>query len=430
MNLKVIKNASWIIVCRIIQSIISFLIGIFTARYLGPSNYGLISYASSLVAFALPIMRLGFSDTLVREITLRPEEEGKVLGTSVTLSILASIASIIGISAFTYVANPNEQETMIVCFLYSLSLIFQAVEMIQYWFQAKLMSKYSSVASLAAYCVVSIYKVCILISGKSVAWFAITHVIEACVVAILLLAVYAKKASQRHSFSLSLGKEMFLRSRHYISSGLMVVIFQQTDRIMLKTMMNESETGFYSAAMTCVGITGFVFSAIIDSARPYVLEGKDQSDDVFEKRLSTLFSIIIFISLLQAIFMGLLASPLIQILFGKDYAPAANVLQIAVWYIAFGYMGSVRNIWILAEEKQKYLPMINFLGASLNVVANLVLIPILGACGAAIASFATQFFANFILCFLLKPIRPVGKTILKSFHPKVLRSLLQQNRKA
>lgn len=430
MNLKVIKNASWIIVCRIIQSIISFLIGIFTARYLGPSNYGLISYASSLVAFALPIMRLGFSDTLVREITLRPEEEGKVLGTSVTLSILASIASIIGISAFTYVANPNEQETMIVCFLYSLSLIFQAVEMIQYWFQAKLMSKYSSIVSLVAYVAVSLYKIYILKLGKSIAWFAMTHVIESGVIAVLLLVVYKIKSIQRLSFSFSLGKVMLSRSRHYISSGLMVVIFQQTDRIMLKTMMNEAETGYYSASLTCIGITGFVFSAIIDSARPYILEGKDKSNDVFEKRLCILFSIIILISLLQGIFMALLASPLINILFGKEYEPAARVLQISVWYITFAYIGTVRNIWILAEDKQKYLPVINFLGATLNVVVNYTLIPILGAYGAAIASFATQFFTNFILCFVIKPIKPVGRIILKAFNPKVLGDLLHKIRQS
>ena len=48
---KEVKNASWIIAGRIAQMVISFFISIFTARYLGPSNFGLINYVSAYVTF-------------------------------------------------------------------------------------------------------------------------------------------------------------------------------------------------------------------------------------------------------------------------------------------------------------------------------------------------------------------------------------------
>ena len=72
---KVAKNASWIIGCRIGQAILSLVINMLTARYLGPSNYGLITYAASLVAFVLPIAQLGFNNILVQEIVNDPENE-------------------------------------------------------------------------------------------------------------------------------------------------------------------------------------------------------------------------------------------------------------------------------------------------------------------------------------------------------------------
>ena len=184
---RVLKNASWIVGCKIVQSIITFLIGMLTARYLGPSNYGLISYAASVVAFALPIMQLGFNSTLVQEFIEKPDKEGKILGTCLALNILAAIASIIGVTSFAYIANPDEKETVIVCFLYSLTLLFQAIEMTQYWFQAKLLSKYPSIISLAAYTIVALYKVYILATQKGIRWFAVSHVIEAIVIAILLI---------------------------------------------------------------------------------------------------------------------------------------------------------------------------------------------------------------------------------------------------
>ena len=65
---QVFNNAKWIIVCKIAQSLLQFLVGIISARYLGPSNYGLINYAASVVSFVIPIVKLGFDNTLVKEL--------------------------------------------------------------------------------------------------------------------------------------------------------------------------------------------------------------------------------------------------------------------------------------------------------------------------------------------------------------------------
>lgn len=426
---KVLKNATWIVGCKIIQSLISFIIGIFTARYLGPSNYGLISYAASLVAFFVPIMQLGLPDILVKEFISHPEDEGKILGTSLVFNIISAFASIIGIFTFSLVANAGDKTTTLVCLLYSLTLIFQATEMTLYWFQAKLLSKFPSIASLVAYTITALYKVYILLSGKSIVWFAITHVIEACVISILLLLVYFLKFKHTLSFSFSLGIKMISRSKHYISSGLMIVVFQQTDKIMIKFLLGETETGFYSSAITCIAITGFLFSAIIDSARPWVLEGKSCSNRVFEERVTVLSSVVVTVSLLQSIFMTLLADYIVLILYGEQFLPASGILRVAVWYVTFSYIGNVRNVWILGEEKQKYLPVINIIGASANVLLNALLIPVFGAVGAALASVCTQFFTNFVLSFAIKSMRPAGFIIIKSFDPRIIFNLLKKRAK-
>ena len=420
---KVFKNASWIVVCKLMQSICAFIIGAFTARYLGPTNYGLISYAASIVAFFLPLMQLGFNSTLVREIISQPEKEGAVLGTAFVLNILSSIACIVGITTFSIISTPNEKETIIVCFLYSLTLLFQASEMTQYWFQAKLLSKYPSIISLIAYVIVALYKVYILIVGKSVRWFAVTHVIEAFIIASALLVIYLKCGKQKLSFSFALAKEMFSRSKHYISSAMMVVVFQQTDRLMLKWLLSETETGYYSASLTCIGITGFVFAAIIDSARPSILESKKRSEQEFREKMIILYSIISLLSIAQSVGMTIFAKLIVTIIFGKEFLPTVPIMQIAVWYVMFGNYGSVRNVWILAEEKQKYLWKINLSGAITNVVLNFILIPICGGCGAAIASLITQIFTNVIVTVIIKPIRPCGRFMLECFKPSTIKKL-------
>ncbi len=417
---KYIKNASWIIVCRIGQSLVNLIIGMISARYLGPSNYGLINYAASVVAFVIPIMQLGLSKTLVQELIERPDREGEVLGTALLLNIISAFCCVGSVYLFLQFSNAGDELTVLVGVLYSISLIFQSGEILQYWFQAKLISKYTSVVSLAAYCVVALYKVYLLIAQKPVAWFALSNSLDFLLISAALIIIYNKIGKQRLKFSFRLGKIMLHRSKHYIISEMMVTIFAQTDRVMLKHLINETETGYYSAAVACVGVTGFIYVAIIDSLRPAILEAKHEQSPQYEVRMVQLYSIITYLALLQSIVMTLLAQPIVMVLYGADYMSSVLPLRIVVWYTTFAYYGSVRNVWILAEGKQKYLWIINLMGASANVLLNILLIPSLGAAGAAIASLLTQFFTNVIVGFILKPLRYNNTLMIKGLNPMPL----------
>ena len=116
------------------------IVTMITGRYLGPSNYGLINYAASIVTFITPIMKLGIDATMVHEIVTDPENEGKNVGSAIIMNLTSALLCIIGVVSFSVIANRGEMDTVLVCALYSTLLAFQAVEMIQYWFQAKLLS--------------------------------------------------------------------------------------------------------------------------------------------------------------------------------------------------------------------------------------------------------------------------------------------------
>ena len=420
---KVINNAAWIVGCKLAQSVLNLIVGMLSARYLGPSGYGLVSYAASIVAFVTPLMRLGLHATLVQEITTDPDHEGKTLGTALALNIPSSLLCIAGVIGFVFFANRGERTTLIVCAIYSMSLLFQAAEMISYWFQAKLLSKYPSVAMLISYVAVSVYKIYLLVSEKSVYWFAVTNVIDHCLISVILIGVYVATRQQRLSFSGTTAMRMLSKSKYYIISAMMITIFQQTDRLMLKIMLNDAATGYYSAAVTCAGIFGFVYAAIIDSARPGILRVHKVSRERYEKSVACLYGVIFYLSLAQCLVMAVFAKPIVYILYGADYLPAADALRLCVWYVTYAYFGSIRSIWILCEEKHKFVWIIDVTGALLNVLLNFLLIPVWGICGAALASFATQFFTNFILGFLFKPIRQNNRLLLRGLNPKSLLEL-------
>lgn len=415
---RVVKNASWIIGIQIVKSLLGLVISMLTARFLGPSNFGLINYAASIVAFVTPIMYLGLNGVLVQEIVNTPEKEGEILGTSVTMTFLSSLLCVIGVISFAAAVNCGERETVIVCALYSTLLIFQSLELLNYWFQAKLLSKYASGVALFAYAVISGYKIYLLAAHKSIYWFALSNALDYMIIVIGLFIVYKRLGGGRLRFNLSTARRLWGKSRYYIVSNMMIAIFAQTDRIMLKLMINDAATGYYSAAVACAGMTGFVFTAIIDSFRPLIFDDKKTDEIRYEKDMCRLYGIIIYLSLLQSLVITLFSGLIIKILYGAAYSASINALKLIVWYTTFSYLGSVRNIWILAENRQKYLWIINLSGALANVALNYILIPITGIMGAALASLVTQIFTNVIIGFIIRPIRYSNTLMLRALNPK------------
>lgn len=423
---KVFKNAAWIIACRIVRALLGFFLTMISARYLGPSGYGTINYAASIVNFVVPVMQLGLNSTLVQEIVERPENEGETIGTALLMTMFSSAVCIAGVVSFAAVTSAGNTESTVICALYSISLIFQAIELIQYWFQAKLLSKYSSIVMLLSYICVSVYKLILLISGTHIYMFALAQAFDFAIISISLLLIYKRIGKGKFSFSLSLAKKMFRRSKHYILSGLMVSVFAQTDRIMLKFMLDEAAVGFYSAAITCSSLTSFVFMAIIESFRPSILEKKKSDNKEYENDLAVLYSLIIGISLLQCFFTTLFSELIVVLIYGKEYIATIGALRISVWHTLFSYLGSVRNIWVLAEGKQNYLWIINLSGAVLNIILNVFTIPEFGIEGAAISTLITQFFTNVVMGWVFKPFKHNNTIMLKGLNFRLVLSYFKK----
>lgn len=418
---KVFHNAKWIVLCRVAQSLLQLVVGMLCARYLGPSDYGLIGYAASLLTFALPLMRLGLNNTLVKELVEDPEQEGQIMGTALVLNLLAALAGMAGVCAFAAAANPVDSRAVLVCGLYSLSLIFSAVEMIQYWFQYRLLSGRCAGVMLMAYMAASAYRIFLLANGAEIQWFALTNSVDQGIVGIVLLLIFFRMGG-RLSFSFQRAKLLLASSRYYLFSALVAVLFQSTDRILLTAIAGTAENGLYICAVTCATMAQFVFLAITDSFRPVILEQHRQNREKFERDVAGLYSITFYLALAQCLVMTLGADWIVRLLYGRAYLPAAPLLRVLSCQFIFSCMGVVRNVWILAEEKQKYLWRINLFGALLNIGLNLLLIPRWGALGAAATSLLTQFGANFVMGFVIAPIRDNNRLLLRGMDPRFART--------
>lgn len=420
---KAAKNAGWIVGEKVIQMALSLVVSLLTARYLGPSNYGLINYASSFTAFFAAFCNLGINSILVKELVDQPDNEGEVLGTALMLQILSSILSAITIVAVVSIIDRDEPTTILVVALCSIGMIFHMLGTICRWFQRHLLSKYAAIATLIAYIATAVYRIVLMITQKSVMFFALATTVDHVVLAVLLFIFYKKLQGQRLRFSWQCGKHLLSRSKHFILSGLMVSIYGQTDKLMLKQMLDVTETGFYSTATAVNNMWCFVLAALIDSLVPSIMEAhKNGNMPLFQKKNRQLYAIVFYVSMGVAVLFNIFAKPIIWILYGKEFLPAVNPLRIVSWYTAFSYLGVARNAWIVSENKQNHLIKIYAAAAASNVVLNALLIPRWGANGAALASLLAQILTGFVLPFFIKDLRPNAKLMLDSILLKNIRN--------
>ena len=399
---KETKNALWLIGGKVIQMILSLVVGIFTARYLGPSNYGLVNYGTTYVSFFMSFCTLGINSVIIKDFFDHPEEQGKAIGTTLVLRIISSFVSALMIVGIVGILDHNEPLTIVVVALCSISLLFHVFDTFNYYFQSQYRSKITAIATLIAYVSTSVYKVILLITGASVAWFAFASSVDYIVLGILLYFFYVYNKGPHLSFSWEKGKGLLKQSCHYILSGMMVAIYGQTDKLMLKQMLDTTAVGYYSTATAICAMWTFVLQAIIDSIYPAILKLKGQDEYLYERKNKQLYAITFYISIFVSVLFLILGDFAIRILYGDAYAPAGLPLKIVTWYTAFSYLGVARNAWIVCEEKQKYLKYLYIVAAIMNVILNFIMIPFWGAAGAASASLITQIFTSIVLPLFIK----------------------------
>lgn len=413
---KNVQNAGWIVGEQVFQMLVSLVIGVLSARYLGPSSYGALNYTASFIAFFTSIASLGMEGVVIKKLIAHPDQEGLYLGSGIIFRLVSSFLSSIAILLLVFFLNVDDKVKLVLAALQTIQLLFRSFLLFDSWFQRHLKSKYVSIAKIIAYVIVSVYKIYLLASAKSIEWFAFSNSFDYVLIAVILFGFYRKEHGQKLQFSFNVGWEVLTESYHFIISGLMVAIFGQMDKIMIGKMLTDADVGFYTTASGICTMWIFVPQAIINSFRPTIMELKEEGkESLYLQRLEQLYSFIIWLCLFVSLIIVLLSPFIIQILFGEAFMGSVGPLRILIWSEVFSMIGTARGIWILSENKNKYVKYYLFYGAAINLVLNFVLIPKLGIMGASFATLITQIVTSIIAPLFYKATRIHTKIVWDAF---------------
>jgi len=394
----------WLLADRAIRVVMGVVVGAWVARYLGPSHYGELAYVLAFVAFFSVTCQLGLDAVAVREMSRNDDAAPALLGTALRLRLIAGFGAYIAAVVGMALLRPGDTRALILTAVVAGTVVFQAADTYDLWFQSKTQSRRTIVATAVAYLGANGVKVVLILAHAGLVAFAAVGVLEAALAALALYLAYRRfPARTRWSWDPVWARQLLRESWPYLIAGLAITVYTRIDQVMLRGMIDVHELGIYSAALPLSTVWYFIPLAISISVAPAIARRKQYDSAAYDRGLAQLFSVMWWVMLPLCALVALTARPLIALLYGEAYAASADVLKIHIFASVPVALGVAQSNWIVNEKRGMISLNRTVLGAICNVLLNLFLIPRYGARGAAMASVGAQLVAAVFSNLLLAP---------------------------
>ena len=370
-------NTSWLFAEQLLRMVAGLLVGIWVARYLGPEQFGIFSYAIAFTSLFNSIAKLGLDGIVVRDLVKEAEKRDIYLGTAFWLKLLGALL-MLGIVAIAMQLTSSDP----------LTNLYILIKMAQLFIS-------------------SLLKLYFIYTGAELIYFVLVTLLDQVTLALSLYIAYRfqELGSFYGHFNKAIAKQLLKDSWPLIFSGLVIMIYMRIDQIMIKEMLGERDVGLFSAAVRLSEVWYFIPVIISTSLFPSIVNAKKISDKLYDTRLRHLYTFMIWLAIMIALPMTFLSNWLVTLLYGEAYREAGQILMIHIWAGVFVFMGVASSKWFISEGLQRHLTINTVAGAIMNILLNIFLIPKYGIYGAAIATVMSQALASYFMNILFKRTR-------------------------
>ena len=395
--LESLSNIGWLGSDRIIRMFGAVLIGTLVARYLGPDQFGLLNYGLAIYGLLNIISNLGLDSLVVRDIALDSTREPSILGTAFVLKALASVVTSIAAIVAARILDPHERVLIIIVALISFASISQALDVVDFFFQAHTRSRYTVVPRTAAFAAASLARLAAVLLHAGLLMFAWIAALEILFAELGLLVSYLRyrRVIPRWTWSGKEARALMAESWPLLISGVMSMVYLRTDQILLGKLSSMSTVGNYSAAIRFSEIWYAIPVIVTTSVMPRILKTRDADPQRYYARLQTFYETMILVSVGVTIGTLILGPTMVRLLYGARYTSAASILSVHIWTGIFVSVGCVGSQQYVHERITTSSLSRTAIGAVANVVLNLLWIPRWGGMGSAMATLVAQSLASY-----------------------------------
>lgn len=395
--MRYFKNTSWLMGEKILRMVVGLFVGIWVARYLGPEQFGLFSYAQAFVGLFAVVAGLGLDGILVRELVKDPSKQDALLGTAFRLKLVGAFLVIIALAIAVTLSHQDNLTTLLI-FIIASATVFQSFNVIDFYFQANVLSKYVVYANIFSLLISSVIKIGLILNEAPLLYFAYVILFDSLVLSFgfVYFYQYKKHLLSQWYFDRKLALSLLKDSWPLILSGLVISIYMKVDQIMIKEMLSAEAVGQYAAAVRISEAWYFIPMVIASSLFPAIINAKKQSEALYYARLQKLYDLMVWMAIAIALPMTFLSDWVVSLLYGEQYNQAGAVLMIHIWAGVFVFLGVASSRWLLVENLQIFSTINTAVGAIVNIVLNYILIESIGIQGAAWATLISYFVAAYL----------------------------------
>ncbi|MDP2939822.1 MAG: flippase [Candidatus Omnitrophota bacterium] len=419
--IKYAKNTGYLLVGKIIKLFVTFTVGVCLIRYLGPTQYGLLSYAISFTLLFNVLSDLGLDYIIVRDLVKSKgeNERNEMLISAFLLKLLGAVLVVVIILIAINVLSFSSY-TKVLIFIISLGMLFEPFNVIDLYFQSKVLAKFIVYPQIFSLAIASSLNLLFIYLKLPLIYLACIVILETIITGIGLYISF--KLNKQKIFVLKwrviLAKmrQLLRDSWPLIISCIAISIYMHIDQVMIKAMLNTAEVGYYAVAVKICEIFYTIPMILTASLFPAIINAKLKDKELYYDRLQKLFRFLFWTAVAISISITIAAKPMINILYGHEFSAAAKVLSIYIWASVFIFLGVASGKWVINENLQVYIMFYTIIGAVVNVILNLLLIPAMGINGAAIAAVISQLISAVFCNLLNKKTRIIFLLQMKSFN--------------
>ncbi|RMG69363.1 MAG: flippase, partial [Bacteroidetes bacterium] len=383
-GLKYLINTSWVFAERILLLGTSFTVGIYVARFLGPTQFGTLAYALSFAQLFAALANMGLDRILVREFVNQPESKDAIISTSFLLKLSGAIVAIALVALVTSGLG-NDPTTILYIVIIASGNILQAFSVLDAFFQSQVQAKYVAMARFWASLTATGIKFALVMAQAPLVAFVIIYGVEMSLFGLGLLLQYFRVHKHLWQWrpSKALARTLMRDSWPLILGGFMIDFYSRIDRIMINEMLTATETGEYAVGIKLFETISFLPVVLCTSLFPAILNARKDDLKKYQNRLQQLYSLMSASAWAVALGLSLTAAWLIPFLYGEEYQAGVLVLQIVAFTLVPISMGLALSQYLIAENLVKIDMMRKLVGMVTNVSLNFYMIPRMGIVGAA-----------------------------------------------
>ncbi len=414
---RLIDNLVGLLTDQILQVGLGLFVGVWVARYLGPTQFGLLNYALALVSMFASVATMGLGTLVVRDIARDPECKEEALGTAFVIQLTGGIITLLLAAGAIALLNPSDSLTLALVGIVAAGTMFQSFETINFWFQSQVQSKYTAVAKNSVSLLIAGIRIGLIQVQAPLIAFAWVILAEAALGGLAIALVYQSRGNDFKLWRVSWqrGKQLLQESRPVMLASLAIFIYSKIDLIMLGSF-DKTELGYYTVAVQISEICDFLPLIVASSIFPKLAQLREKNYPEYLKKFQLYSDAMLFLWLGVAAPISLLAPVIVQTLYGEQYAASGGLLSIYIWTQFGSNFVIARNTYFALEGQLRYNLYLTVTGSIFNIVLNALLIPQYGALGAAVATLITYFYVSILVNFYIKELNFFASLILGSLN--------------